>query len=1114
MQTSAETRKRLATELRLDLIGPEPGDDALVDEILPDPPSRWYLTGFLVPLGAPERQKSPDPQEEMDTAEEGGADDADAPERGPARPRFLPSSMGLSLLVEPGTETLRVTARWGDYRFEDPAESEGKPKDPPCWRRQQRQVTVDVGLRTGAAFPLPGSDGLELARHIRETQVRDEAGDRKVLAVSLFLVNRRAALPEPEHEDEAIAFQAELDVESARPIVARMNLSGREGDDIDARIGDLHYRDVVDWAVGHNVSVAAELEDSVCRRVRTCWLPSAFVPRFVPGEIASVELGMDSLANLGDGAAAQTAFEHLPTRYRQWIDLQQNRLAGLSRPRREMAEALLGDARRALARIEDGIGLLADTGVLETFRLMNRAMAAAARKRRPGEDPRWYPFQIAFILLNLRGLITPEHDDRETVDLLFFPTGGGKTEAYLGLAAFVLVWRRLVHPGRGGCGLAVLMRYTLRLLTIDQLGRAAAVVCALELARRADPGKLGDWPFEIGLWVGRGATPNRMGAEGDRDEHTARAQVLRYKRDTSSFPPIPINSCPWCGEKLKPDAFRLEPDTRRPINLLLVCSNRRCDFSTAPGLPVLTVDEPIYRRLPAFLIATVDKFAAMPWVGSVASFFGRVDRGDAEGFYGPADPGRGAPLPAPLPPPDLIIQDELHLISGPLGSMAGLYETALEMLCIRSVEGKTIRPKLVASTATVRRAQTQIQALFDRSRTAIFPPPGPDRDDSFFAKADAAPERSRLYLGLAAPGRSPKVLFLRAATTLAAAAAKIWEEAGGLTAYGAGKINPADPYMTIVAYFNALRELGSARRIVEDEVRLRASRYGTRLRIGEPTARFADRMLHDPLELTSRVGTAEVAEAKTRLNSNFDKKDSVDVALATNMISVGLDVMRLGLMLVSGQPKTVGEYIQATSRVGRDHQRPGLVVALLNVHKPRDRSHYERFAYWHFSFYRAVEATSVTPFAPRALDRGLAPVVVAMARLGDSTLTPNTAAAGADKTRPDLDPVADALSDRAAGHRSDTPPSVPAGVRARAMSLLDDWASLAHERNADGTTFGYAAEPGISKTLLREMLDPGLALADARERRFRAPRSLRDVEPAVLLRKVAPNGADIDGDDT
>ena len=252
-----------------------------------------------------------------------------------------------------------------------------------------------------------------------------------------------------------------------------------------------------------------------------------------------------------------------------------------------------------------------------------------------------------------------------------------------------------------------------------------------------------------------------------------------------------------------------------------------------------------------------------------------------------------------------------------------------------------------------------------------------------------------------------------------------------------------------------------------------------------------------------------MAEAKTRLGSTFDKRDAIDVALATNMISVGLDVMRLGLMLVSGQPKTVGEYIQATSRVGRNSQHPGLIIALLNVHKPRDRSHYERFAYWHAGFYRAVEATSVTPFAPRALDRGLAPVVVAMARLGVGALTPNSAAAMADQMRSQLDPVADAIRDRALGHRTGASAAVAANVRARAASLLDDWAALAHERNGEGTTFGYAAE-GVSKTLLHEVLERGLDLADERERRFRAPRSLRDVEPAVLLRKVAPNGAEID----
>ncbi len=1112
MASSAEIRERLADELRLDLIGPGHRDDeALRNEVLPDPPSRWYLTGFLVPIGAKPRQKAPDPQEEMDGIEEGGADDDATPDRGPSRPRFLPSSVGLSLLVEPGTESLRVTARWGDYRREVEEEENDGEVAAPRWRRTQRETIVEVPLQGRSPIPLADTEGLEIARQIRETQIRSETGGRKVLAVSLFLVNRRAPHPEPEYEDEAVAFQAEIEVESPAPLVARYDLSGHDGEDVDARIADLHYRDVADWAVGHNVSVAADVENGECYRVRTCWVPTALVPRFVPGPIEGIELGMEALAELADEAAARVTLSGLPTQYRAWIERQRAGLAALSPRRREVAEALLGEARRAASRIEDGISLLANPRVLDAFRLMNRVMAEAARRRRPSEPPRWYPFQLAFILLNLRSLVTPAHADRDVVELLFFPTGGGKTEAYLGLSAFVLIWRRLSHPGRSGCGIAVLMRYTLRLLTLDQLGRAAAVVCALELARRADPGKLGDWPFEIGLWVGRGATPNRMGEEGDRDENSARARVLKFKRDSASFPPIPIDACPWCGTKLKPDGFRLEPDTKRPKNLLLVCSNRRCEFSMVPGLPVLTVDEPIYRRLPGFLIATCDKFAMMPWVGEIAAFFGRVNRADADGFYGPAEPGRGAPLPAPLPPPELIIQDELHLISGPLGSMAGLYETALETLCTAQGDGKPIRPKLIASTATVRRAQSQIQALFDRLQTAIFPPPGPSRAESFFARAEDAPQRSRLYLGLAAPGRSPKVLFLRAATTLAAAALKAWEEAGGVKGYGPVQVNPADPYMTIVAYFNALRELGSARRIVDDEVRLRASRYGSRQRIGE-APRFANRTLRDALELTSRVGTAEVADTKVRLSNAFNQKDPVDVALATNMISVGLDIIRLGLMLVSGQPKTVGEYIQATSRVGRDADRPGLVVALLNIHKPRDRSHYERFAYWHAGFYRAVEATSITPFAPRALDRGLAAVAVAMARLGHDGFAPNRAAGAAETRRAELDEVANVVAARAASHRPNVPPSVTAAVRRRTASLLDDWASLAHERNADGTAFGYARDQGVTKTLLREVLDPDLRLADPREQRFRVPRSLRDVEPSVLLRKVAPNGAAIDED--
>ena len=309
-------------------------------------------------------------------------------------------------------------------------------------------------------------------------------------------------------------------------------------------------------------------------------------------------------------------------------------------------------------------------------------------------------------------------------------------------------------------------------------------------------------------------------------------------------------------------------------------------------------------------------------------------------------------MPHALRPPDLIIQDELHLISGPLGTMAGLYETAIDALCERQVDGHRIRPKIVASTATVRRASDQTRALFARSGVEMFPPPGPDRRDSFFATTKAiADQPGRLYIGLAAQGRSLKVVLLRSYLALLGATQKAWLEAGGKK----NPANPADPYMTLLGYFNSLRELGGSRRIVEDEVTSRVAGYGSQRRVGEATGSFADREIsRDVSELTSRERTDQVSDTKRRLGLSFVDSDRVDVALATNMISVGLDITRLGLMVVLGQPKAAAEYIQATSRVGRDKEKPGLVVTLLNIHRPRDRSHFERFEAFHASFYRSV----------------------------------------------------------------------------------------------------------------------------------------------------------------
>jgi hypothetical protein len=1145
--SSAEVRATIVTELRRDLYGPDSADTAYHDEVLDTAPSRWYLTGFLVPKNAPleQRQGSAETEGDLDGGDAGGTgEDAGTPDRASRRRSWRPSTLGLTALLPRDARILTATVTWGDYRL--PPEREPTPGGGPesvvagespreRWHREHRSesVRIDIEADGRARHKVPDSDGLVLHVLRRPASISTLNGRNpraeNVASISVYLVNERDAIVDVRRGDEAFAFQAHLELASEDGFVPRRSLHGLQSSDWDERIADLHYRDLAEYAVGHNTSADWERSVEACTRVATCCMPLAAVPRVVPNEsINDFELGMERLGTLANASEAPALLSGGVAAYRAWIESQRASIDALGAARGETAEQLLRDASVAADRIERGIASLSKPYALEAFAIANRSVARAYRRRIASlrliaEDavtaPRWRPFQLAFILLNLQGIVEPEHADREAVDLLFFPTGGGKTEAYLGLAAFTIAYRRLSHPGLTGSGLSVLMRYTLRLLTLDQLSRAAGVVCALEIERLADPAptkQLGDWPIEIGLWVGRAATPNRMGnsKKADPSHVTARMKVLDYAKDSKHRPlPIPLRECPWCGTPFTRDSFTLvgadgKVNTADPIDLKLHCVNRECDFYLARrALPIVTVDDAIYRRLPAFLIGTVDKFAGMPWTGEIASFFGGVTHYGTAGFYGAADPRAGSPLPAPLQPPDLVIQDELHLISGPLGTMVGLYEAAIDHLCTRRIGDRLIRPKIVASTATVRKARTQIQALFDRRTTHVFPAPGPNRRDSFFAQELPIDDTgSRQYVGLAVPGGSPKVLFLRAAVSAMAAANTIWRQSP------LNPENPADPYMTLLAYFNALRELGGARRIVEEEIAPRLARYDNRKRVDTPAPFIARDIKSQPIELTSRVATDEVAEAKRRLAAPYlgrKDKDSVDVALATNMISVGLDITRLGLMLVSGQPKTASEYIQTTSRVGRDKDKPGLVIVLLNVGKPRDRSHYERFANFHAGFYRDVEATSVTPFSPRALDRGLAAVAVALARLGDPTFTRNTGASLANVHRGDLDRVADVLAARAGSHAHFEDPAERARVVARTRgavtTILDHWAKISRtvtEANGEDS-LGYD-KGAVARHLLYDVLDP--AQLDADWDTFRVPRSLRDVEPPVLVTMKTPEG--------
>ncbi|MBZ9916581.1 MULTISPECIES: DISARM system helicase DrmA [unclassified Mesorhizobium] len=1147
--TPAEVRERLVDILRRDLVGPHPDlDPDLAREVLEGTsPSTWYLTGFLAPYrqtGAEKRAELADEQQaelaletqrETEGLEQGaprpGAGEDAGPAEPPPRRSFEPSSIGLTVLLSRETTSIEARVTWGDYVTEPPlasvlvnpeervvaAKEKRRLDEPPRsslqWRRlpQERRISIPIkhGLNNylvpqSAAPAYPGG-GLELAVSVRPTQTAGIDGrQRNLLAVSVFLVNRRSEALR-RYGDLAFCFQARLELTSSLGFEPNDDRASYDSDGFDERLSDLHYCDVVSYAIGHNSSGDWSAQgDHRVTNVFTNPIPSQDVEKLGADiDLPGVTRGMEALGKAAeDVEGLRTALEQVPAAYAAWAVEQAAAVGNIDgQKRQDVAHQLLRDIEIARGRIASGIGrLVGDPVSREAFAIMNRTMARANRQRgstingkAPDQQtaPTWRLFQLAFILLNLDGLVDPIHQDRATVDLLFFPTGGGKTEAYLGLAAFAIARRRLNNPGMSGAGLSVVMRYTLRLLTLDQLQRAAGLICALELERR-DHGRLGQWPIEIGLWVGGGATPNSFGNSRSPAPGSA-IQWVRSYRSGHGPAPAPLKNCPWCGGELKPDAFHLHPNQQDPKRLDIRCENIDCDFSSVERLPIVVVDDEIYRRLPAFMIATIDKFANVPWVGGAGAFFGNVTRHDGSGFYGAAEPNAGTRLPAPLPPIDLIIQDELHLISGPLGTIAGLYETAFDLLASRQVNGLPRGPKIVASTATVRRASAQIKNLFGRTRTAIFPPPGISRNDSFFAKADTS-SPSRLYVGVASPGRGPKLVFLRTLQTLLA----------GAEALASGGANdPADPYLTALCYFNALRELGGARRIVDDEVRAHLASYGSnRVRL-QPTGQvFANRQLREIQELTSRYSTDKVSEARTRLGRPAGEKTAVDVALATNMISVGLDIGRLGLMVVQGQPKTAAEYIQATSRVGRETNKPGLVVTLLNVHKPRDRMHYEQFRSFHKSFYRAVEATSVTPFSTRALDRALAATMVAAVRHFEPALTPNEAASRFSQYEPAFVAIAATVRDKmiAGG-------ATQAEID-RCLGRLDDlkgaWIRIADQQTSGGDPFKYANEQPVRR-LLQDPQSQQVNMAPER-RLFIAGRSMRDTEPVALLRLKTPTG--------
>ncbi|UWM48556.1 DISARM system helicase DrmA [Streptomyces carpaticus] len=1212
---SYQVRDELQSLIERDLLGPWDGEQ---EKLRHDAgPRDRYLVGMLGPrpdppvAGAAGRRAA----EVGDGGADGAGDGAESelPEllTPVAAGRMWASSMGLSFLVPASVGLLTVTASWGRYQRVQSETDEGPA--PRVWAREQVTHRKDIHVtapREDISTYLEGTAGTP---HVRlDVRVRVRKRDPELRVVEISLVNE-LGLPDVAHESDWL-FQTQLDVHafpdpSTAVFLPLPETDGPAADPEEERLR-LLYRDDHRYAAGRNVAVHAEVAADArnARRLTTTWLPTHDVPGTTgPGvdELPGLVLSMDKLAELSvEGRTDELATALLPlaTGYRDWLERQRKRAAQeLTDPAvRATAEAAVETAEEICGRIREGIATLthptSGRTAREAFRFANEVMARQRRntaitelrsaagdstplpyaqahaevKERGAKAASWFPFQLAFMLLNVPALTDPAHPHRGTgraaqVDLLFFPTGGGKTEAYLGLAAYIFAARRLqgiVGEGTdardGSAGIAVLMRYTLRLLTAQQFQRAAAMVAAAEVLRRrawtAGDHRWGATPFRIGLWVGASVSPNSY------DEAARQLGLVQDQGDGRHAGVMQVRSCPWCGEALHAhrDARR-EKERRR---ILFYCPRGEgtdpCPFSERgaqaffgdrqemDGIPVLTVDEEIYRLLPVMLIATVDKLAQLPWNGYSGLLFGRTtERCPRHGYRhqdldeliscasrhravggGAAKGGFDAVISQPtglLRPPDLIIQDELHLISGALGTMVGLFESAVDQLCQWPVNGadgerRLTGPVIVASTATTKHAAQQVRGVFGRAVT-IFPPPVLDHTDTFYSRRQPPSETDpgRRYLGVCAHGVRLKSAEIRIAEILLRSGQHLFDR------YGAS----ADPYMTLVGYFSSTRELAGMRRALDDQVANRV-RFDLREPEREPAARLLWRAeMLSIAELTSRISSHDIGTALQSLQSGFSpeyhttvrrraiirelahaqdpktrrtprisaQQRATDVVLATSMLQVGVDVSRFGLMLVVGQPKNTAEYIQASSRVGRDRARPGLVVTLYNWSRPRDLAHFEDFGHYHATFYRQVEALSVTPFTRRALDRGTAAMLVAALRHAVPGHSRNTAAHTLDLDGPVVTGAVERLlaraeqvgGERARGYLAD-----------RIAALLDEW-----RQSRDGdTTLGYRAQ-----TRPDERVRALLHRADGTGwRPFTVPNSLRETEHEINLLLGNPTG--------
>lgn len=1022
-----EARDIVKEILEKDLLGPIENE-----EIISEYPITYYIAGKLYPQECQIDIEKSSSEDIGDTEEE---------QMVSLNSGRVPSSMGISFSLSNEANTISISVKTSIY---SPIEEFEGDKKRILWKRipicmEEQSVNVNELLKM-KRIEYSVHENLKLILMIHKIY------SDNCMTVTASLVNTcKQSERETRHWiNQHTYFQPEIIVTGDKSFFRDIRRNAKIDINKDIRELEMLYSGKKNYVTGHGCA-ANYTENANLIILKSLVLPVYELNQMMPAQHSEENiLSMKYLSELNMESMI-SELNHWIDSYKLWIDDNYKKINSLEPEHHEIANENMDKCMNSYLTIKKSISCMKDPNVYRAFSIANEAMFIQRKQNLinknisfEDEQIKWYPFQLAFFLQEIISFAEVDSEERKKVDLLWFPTGGGKTEAYLGISAFVIFLRRFRNKARGS-GVSIIMRYTLRLLTFQQFERASALICACELLRKKY-GIPGD-EISIGLWAGIALTPNSL----------EKAKKILEGYPDQEYPtsnPKQLEKCPWCGCTISDEDYTCDLIHKK---MVIRCSDSKCYFHK--GLPVYLVDEEIYVHTPTFLVATVDKFAQVAHNEKTFSLFGY----------------KGKNIP-----PELIIQDELHLISGPLGTITGIYEAAFKKMFTYN----DINAKVIASTATIKNAKEQINSLYASDFTQ-FPPQGIDAEDSYFAIKSTKNEKpARMYMGCLGTGTSATTIMIRvmAATLFATRYLETLDFDEEII----------DSFWTITSYFNTLRELGGAIVRVVDNVQdryqyLKETKFRSKYVINGGQKRY-----DQYIELTSREKSENIGKIiqKDLLIKYSKTKNSMpyDFILSSNMISVGIDIARLNTMLVVGQPKTTAEYIQATSRVGRE--TPGFVFTMYNYMRSRDKSHFEQFCQYHEAFYKYVEATSVTPFAERSRDRALQTLYIILCRYFIDELYENSSAGKYNRNIPGLEMIRNYILD----YVEIVDPDEYENVLEEINEIEEEWERLAYE------------SPNMTFRKEKYQKDPALYSADYDENsRFRVLNSVRSVETSVQV---------------